>query len=116
MSLGIDHYYPKHQLGLSVAVEVMTIYSHNKTMKEVMVSQLKAKLSAYLALVRRGETVIVRDRQTPIARLVPYLHSADELQLDGATRTASELKELSPVRLLKPVDVVEALREDRAAR
>ena len=81
-----------------------------------MVSQLKAKLSSYLALVRRGETVIVRDRRTPIAKLVPYLQSTEDLRLDVATKAASELKGLSPVRLLKPVDVVEALREDREAR
>lgn len=40
-------------------------------MKSAKVSELKAHLSAYLAEVRRGETVIVCNRNTPIARLVP---------------------------------------------
>lgn len=36
------------------------------------VAQLKAKLSAYLRRVQRGEEVVVMDRETPVARLVPY--------------------------------------------
>jgi prevent-host-death family protein len=35
------------------------------------VSELKAGLSAYLARVKRGEEVLVTERGTPIARLVP---------------------------------------------
>ena len=98
------------------AVEIVTISSHNRVMKEVMVSQLKAKLSSYLSAVRKGETVIVRDRRTPIAKLVPYSQSAEEFRLEGAQQAASELQGLSPVRLLKPLDVVETLRADREAR
>jgi prevent-host-death family protein len=35
------------------------------------VSELKAGLSAYLARVKAGEEVVVTDRGTPVARLVP---------------------------------------------
>ncbi len=41
-------------------------------MKTVNVAELKNKLSAYLQLVRKGEEVIVRDRDLPIARILPY--------------------------------------------
>ena len=81
-----------------------------------MVSQLKAKLSSYLSAVRKGETVIVHDRQTPIAKLVPYLQSAEDLRLERAEQAADVLKGLSPVRLLKSVDVVQTLREEREER
>jgi prevent-host-death family protein len=35
------------------------------------VSELKAGLSAYLARVKAGEEVVVTDRGTPVARIVP---------------------------------------------
>lgn len=37
----------------------------------VRVAELKSRLSAYLRRVRRGETVTVLERDTPIARLTP---------------------------------------------
>jgi prevent-host-death family protein len=40
-------------------------------MRTVSVSELKAKLSAYLAIVRAGDEVVVTDRGRMIARLVP---------------------------------------------
>jgi prevent-host-death family protein len=42
-------------------------------MRSVTISTLKAQLSAHLQLVRNGEEVLVRDRNKPIARLVPYV-------------------------------------------
>ncbi len=46
-------------------------------MKRAKVSELKARLSAFLGDVRRGETVIVCDRNTLIARLVPIEEDRD---------------------------------------
>jgi prevent-host-death family protein len=40
-------------------------------MKAAKVSELKAGLSKYLARVKRGEEVLVTERGTPIAKLVP---------------------------------------------
>ena len=40
-------------------------------MKTVNVAKLKNELSAYLGYVRKGEEVLVKDRNTPIARIVP---------------------------------------------
>jgi prevent-host-death family protein len=40
-------------------------------MEKATVSQLKNELSAYLRKVRAGATVLVYDRDVPIARLVP---------------------------------------------
>ena len=36
---------------------------------EVGIRELKARLSSYVARVRRGETVVVTDRGRPVARL-----------------------------------------------
>jgi antitoxin (DNA-binding transcriptional repressor) of toxin-antitoxin stability system len=45
-------------------------------MKTVNISDLKARLSAHIQLVRDGEEVLVCDRHLPVARIVPC-HLAD---------------------------------------
>lgn len=47
-------------------------------MKSVNVAELKSRLSAYLNEVRTGEEILVRDRQTPIARILPITRSGDD--------------------------------------
>ena len=101
---------------MASALDDETISSHNKTMKWAMVSELKAKLSAYLSAVRQGETVVVCDRKTPIARLVPYTQDTDELGIEEPVITDREHAWPQPVRLRKKVDVVRLLREDRDQR
>ncbi len=86
-------------------------------MRRVMISDLKAHLSQYLEEVRNGETIVVCDRKTPIARLAPL--QTDEERLLGvqpATQPASMA--FSVRRLDRPldVDVVALLREGRDDR
>jgi prevent-host-death family protein len=85
-------------------------------MKTTNVSELKAKLSAYLAEVRRGGTVLVYDRSTPIARLVPFQEEPDDLVLIEATASTSDLKRLKGVRPKKRIDLDKLLRETRGDR
>ncbi|HUX68870.1 MAG TPA: type II toxin-antitoxin system Phd/YefM family antitoxin [Terriglobales bacterium] len=40
-------------------------------MRSVNIAELKNRLSAYLALVKAGEEIIVRDRKAAVARLLP---------------------------------------------
>jgi prevent-host-death family protein len=40
-------------------------------MRTAKISELKAKLSAHIDYVKRGEEVLILDRNTPVARLVP---------------------------------------------
>jgi prevent-host-death family protein len=40
-------------------------------MRTAKISELKAKLSAHIEFVKRGEEVLILDRNTPVARLVP---------------------------------------------
>jgi prevent-host-death family protein len=85
-------------------------------MKSAKVSELKARLSEYLAHVRRGGTVVVCDRNTPIARLVPYEERFDEFRIEAPTLSRRELKKIRGVRPRRSVDVVRLLRESRDQR
>ncbi len=46
-------------------------------MKSVNIAELKNRLSFYLNAVRAGKEVLVRDRNLPIARIVPLQHLDD---------------------------------------
>jgi prevent-host-death family protein len=86
-------------------------------MKHAKVSELKARLSEYLAGVRAGGTVVVYDRVTPIARLVPIDEGeSDDLEIEEATAAPSELRRIKPARLLRRIDVDRLLRESRGPR
>jgi prevent-host-death family protein len=77
----------------------------------VGVAELKARLSTYLRAVRRGEAVTVYDRDTPIARLVPY----EGATLPVRTATASLRDVVLPVPLGREIDSLGALAEERQA-
>lgn len=47
-------------------------------MKSVNIAELKNRLSAYLNRVKAGEEIVVRDRDRPVARLVPLSAVDDE--------------------------------------
>ena len=80
-------------------------------MKRSSVSYLKAHLSAELKAVQAGETVIVMDRDHPVARLVPLedkkgIEVREPLQPFGFQRLAP----------LMPGGSLEPLFEDRGRR
>ncbi len=91
----------------------MTIHGHVMTMIEVRIAELKARLSEYLRRVRRGQTLTVLDRDTPVARVVPY-ESGERLRVREPVGSAGSLHavRVPPPAKLK-VDVVEVLREER---
>jgi prevent-host-death family protein len=41
-------------------------------MRSVNVAELKNRLSKYLTFAKGGEEVVIRDRNTPVAKLVPF--------------------------------------------
>jgi prevent-host-death family protein len=49
----------------------MVMLGYNRSMRRVNISDLKARLSAHIQRVRRGEEVLVCDRNKPVARIVP---------------------------------------------
>jgi len=84
-------------------------------MKRAKVSELKAHLSSYLADVRGGATVVVCDRNTPIARLVPSDDPGD-VRIREPTLPLSELRRMRGVRPRGAIEVTELLRLDREQR
>ena len=81
-------------------------------MSEVGIADLKARLSEHLRSVRNGSTLTVLDRDTPVARIVPYV--AHSLETRKATRRLSDLK--LPAKTSKRTDSVALLVDDRRRR
>lgn len=53
------------------------------------ISEVKNGLSAYLRRVKSGESVLVMERRTPVARIVPVGHDARSVQeMDAVDRDA----------------------------
>jgi prevent-host-death family protein len=42
-------------------------------MRTVNIAELKNKLSSYIGYAKAGETIVVRDRNRPVAKLVPFV-------------------------------------------
>jgi prevent-host-death family protein len=93
-------------------------------MKNARISELRDKLSEYLARVRKGETVIVYDRDTPIARIDPIAPAPEETPawvLDAYRRgiaTPPKIRDgkrlsMPPPKPKKPLNLLEALLEER---
>jgi len=80
------------------------------------VSEVKARLSAYLAEVRSGDTVVICDRSTPIAQLVPLDSKTDEVKIREASKPVREISRCRAVRLGKKVNVDRILSETRGGR
>lgn len=81
------------------------------------IAELKARLSHYLRLVRRGGSVTVYDRDQPIARLVPVEQSnalVIRRPAPGAGRPG-DLRFPPPSRPIT-TDIVALLLEDRGKR
>lgn len=91
----------------------LTTSGHNVTMKEVRIAELKARLSEYLRAVRRGETITVLDRETPIATIVP-MRASPKLQIRmPAPGTPPPNKVPLPRRSKERIDIVALLLEER---
>jgi len=83
---------------------------------KVNISELKTRLSAYLHRVRRGETLTVLDRKTPVARIVPHAGEAEDIRLTTSTRPVRDIAKVRGVRPIRAVDVGKVLAETRGVR
>ena len=90
----------------------MTSHDYNLIMSNVRIAELKARLSEHLRAVRNGSTLTVLDRDTPIARIIPY--TAQPLEIRKAKRHLRDLKH--PPKPSKRTDSVAVLIEDRRRR
>jgi prevent-host-death family protein len=95
-------------------LDYMTRCDYLMVMKKVKIAQLKARLSEHLRQVRRGETYTVMDRETPIARLLPYGAEAEPLRVRKPLRRVPTLQDVRlPPPLKTDVDPVALLLEER---
>lgn len=81
--------------------------------RKVRIGALKAKLSEHLRYVRRGGTITVLDRDTPIALIEPLPLKNEPLVIRPARGTIPLGKIPLPPPLKTTVDIVELLLEDR---
>ncbi len=84
-------------------------------MTRIGIADLKAHLSGHLRTVRKGETLLVMDRGTPVARIVPAADPHPGLVTRQPTRGLDSVKQLlDELPALKlPVDSLSILLEDR---
>ena len=92
-------------------------------MRSVNVAELKNQLSKYLTFARGGEEIVVRDRNLPVAKLIPFSGgdaSDEELLLvaAGKMRLPKESEDLetllkAPSGRTMDREVTRALLEER---
>jgi prevent-host-death family protein len=82
-------------------------------MTKVGIAKLKARLSEHLKRVRKGETITVMDRDTPIAKIVPF-EDGPPLIIKPAKGRLHDVQLPPPPR--KRVDSLKALLEERGER
>lgn len=87
-------------------------------MTKLKIAQFKNGLSKYLRQVRRGGEIIVMDRDTPVAKVVPFTtaktaKAAAGLTVISADRPAKDLNKIHRVRPKIKFDAVKYLQEDR---
>ena len=69
-------------------------------MIQATISQVKNSLSAYLRRVRSGESVLVLDRKTPVARIIPVGRG------QGSTPEADDVDESARIARLERAGIL----------
>jgi len=93
-------------------------------MRSVNVAELKNQLSKYLTFAKAGEEIIIRDRNLPVAKLVPFsaeeasdeellLVAAGKMRLPKSSLKVEELLRI-PTGRVAGNEAIQALLEDRA--
>jgi prevent-host-death family protein len=92
-------------------------------MRSVNVAELKNRLSKYLTFARGGEEIVIRDRNLPVAKLVPFsaegaddqeliLVAAGKLRLPSVRLDVKELLKI-PTGKVAGNNAIEAVLADR---
>ena len=92
----------------------MTNLGYHLVMNGVRIADLKSRLSEYLRKVRRGRSITVLDRDTPIARILPYEENGASLKVRSPLPGTPKLSRVAlppPLRLHR--DIVMLLLEER---
>lgn len=92
-------------------------------MRSVNVAKLKDQLSKYLTYAKNGEEVVIRERELPVAKLVPFstedadgedllLAAAGKMRLPSAQLNFSEFRKM-PAPKVAGRKAIQALLADR---
>lgn len=90
-------------------------------MKKVNIGVLKNELSKYIKMARGGETIVVMDRDEPVAEIVPFppakLDPYEQMVKEGFARPPTrKVKELRISGTGKKIDWLEDFLEQRKDR
>ena len=94
----------------------MTSCDYHMVMISVNIAVLKAKLSFYLGQVKQGNEILVMDRDTPVARMLPSIERARGVVLVKAKRSPAGLRAMKFRPAKRRTDSVELLRDERERR
>jgi prevent-host-death family protein len=74
-------------------------------MRTVNIAELKNQLSKYLSYAKGGEEIVIRDRNLPVAKLVPF--SAEEANEEELLLVAAGKMRLpkEPLKIQKLLDI-----------
>lgn len=92
-------------------------------MRSVNVAELKNRLSKYLTFAKHGEEILIKDRNLPVAKLVPFssddgsdeellLAAAGKMRLPKSSVKVDELLRI-PTGRVAASEGVQALLDDR---
>lgn len=84
-------------------------------MKKVKIAEFKSRLSSHLRAVRGGAELVITDRDTPVAKVIPFRKELEPLRIRPAV-IKGRWREVPRSSVCLDVDVVKLLREDRDRR
>ncbi len=77
----------------------------------VKIAEFKSHLSQYIKNVRKGHAITLLDRETPVARVLPYPIMQGRLTIRKPRRKVKEIR--LPPLLKKGIDSLSVLLEER---
>ncbi|HLG18862.1 MAG TPA: type II toxin-antitoxin system Phd/YefM family antitoxin [Bdellovibrionota bacterium] len=82
-------------------------------MKSVRIAEFKSRLSKYLRLVQKGAEIVVMDRETPIAKVVPFGPAYDDFRVIPPKKGFEHIRTLKFEPPSKKTDSLRALLAER---
>ncbi len=70
---------------------------------KVGIAELKAHLSEYIRAAQKGKEVVIKDRDTPVAKLTPLEPAGRLLRVVPATRSMAEVERMLDAKPASPV-------------
>ncbi|MCB1214537.1 MAG: hypothetical protein KDK66_03575 [Deltaproteobacteria bacterium] len=83
---------------------------------QVKSSEFKAKMAAHLRQVKKGEELILLDRDVPFAKVIPFRGKKKPTLKIIKAKKPGALKNMKFTGVKAKIDVVKLLREDRDRR